>query len=403
VPSSGVIDLAIGMIFVFGVIAALASVVTELIARFIGLRGAYLLTGLRELVDGEGFPVDLAQAEADYHNMQDLMQRSTPPAAAEPSPPPAAAESPPRPATVAALPPLPATRFPPSVTGALLGGPILSSQGMVGEISSRRLTLAPAPGPGRAPKMVADRQAGRLWSQRRSLPSYISARSFAEAVIDLVVPDAAGQTTMAAIQQGVNRLPAGIPFRTSLQALVKNADGKVDQFRSGVEHWYDDHMDRVSGWYKRNVAHITLIVGAILIVLLNINALTIAHTLYAESTVSSALSAVATKSTTCPPGQDPQDCLARLQADLSAVATAGLPIGWGTVRDCQARGARCNWMDQRGLFSPHGGSPWQLLLVLTGFLVMLIAIVPSARFWFDLLGRLGSLRLTGPKPAPPAQ
>jgi hypothetical protein len=394
------------MIFVFGVTAALASVVTELIARLIGLRGAYLLAGLRELVDGEGFPVDLARAEADYQHMHALMRGSTPPAAAAVTPTPVT--------------PTPSeARFPPSVTGALLGGPILSSQGMVGEISSRKLTLAPAQGPGRVPKMVADRQAGRLWSQRRSLPSYISARSFAEAVIDLVVPDATEQTapdateqtapdateqtTMDAIQRGVNTLPAGLPFRTSLQALVKNADGKVDQFRSGVEHWYDDHMDRVSGWYKRNVAKITLVVGAILIVLLNINALTIAHTLYSESTVNSAVSAVATNSTTCPPAESQQDCLARLQANLSAVATAGLPIGWGTVRDCQAPRSRCNWMDQRGLFSQHGGSPWQLLLVLVGFLIMVIAIVPGARFWFDLLGRLGSLRSTGPKPASPAQ
>jgi hypothetical protein len=51
VPSSGLIDLAIGMVFVFGVTAALASVFTEAAARLVGLRGAYLLVGLRELVD----------------------------------------------------------------------------------------------------------------------------------------------------------------------------------------------------------------------------------------------------------------------------------------------------------------------------------------------------------------
>ena len=39
-PSSAIIDLAIGLIFVFGVTAALASVFTELVSRFIGLRGA---------------------------------------------------------------------------------------------------------------------------------------------------------------------------------------------------------------------------------------------------------------------------------------------------------------------------------------------------------------------------
>jgi hypothetical protein len=56
-------------------------------------------------------------------------------------------------------------------------------------------------------------------------------------------------------------------------------------------------------------------------------------------------------------------------------------------------------MDQRGLFSRHGGSFWQFVLVLLGFLLMVIAIVPGAQFWFGLLSKIGSIRSTGPKPA----
>jgi hypothetical protein len=370
VPSSGLIDLAIGMIFVFGVTAALASVFTEAAARLVGLRGAYLLTGLRELVDsGVEQSTDLTDIERDYRSMQDLMLGS----------------------------PLPSPL--PSATGALLGGPILRNQGLVGQMTSRRLTLGPTRKTGRLPKMAATGEAGRLWAQRRSLPSYISGDSFAEAVIDLVVPNAAGQTTMETIANNVNRLPAGLPLKSSLQALIKNAEGDVSRFRSAVERWYDDHMDRVSGWYKLNAAKITLVAGGILIVLLNINALTIGRTLYTESAVSAAVSTVAARGTNCPAGQDPQACLAKLQAQLSAATAAGLPVGWGTVRDCVAPGARCNWMDQRGLFSRHGHSVWQLLLVLAGFLIMIIAIVPGAQFWFGLLSRIGTLRAAGPKPA----
>ena len=133
--------------------------------------------------------------------------------------------------------------------------------------------------------------------------------------------------------------------------------------------------------------------------LLNINVLTIGRTLYSQTAVNTAVSAVATKATSCPVGKDPQQCLSRLQAQLSAAASAGLPIGWGTVRDCQAPGARCNWMDQRGLFSRHGDSFWQFVLVLIGFFLMIIAIVPGAQFWFGLLSKIGSIRSTGPKPA----
>ena len=79
VPSSGLIDLAIGMVFVFGVTAALASVFTEAAARLVGLRGAYLLTGLRELVDsGVDKSTDLTDIEGSYRSMQDLMRGSPP-------------------------------------------------------------------------------------------------------------------------------------------------------------------------------------------------------------------------------------------------------------------------------------------------------------------------------------
>jgi hypothetical protein len=380
VPSSGVIDLAIGLTFVFGATAALAAVVTELIARLTGLRGAYLLTGLRELVDGSGATTDLADAEADYRNMQGLVRgAAAPPPGAPPAAPPGTASL--------------------SATGALLGSPILSSQGMTGQISSRKITLAPAKKAAGLPKMTADRTAGSLWSQRRSLPSYISSRSFADAVIDLVVPDAAGQNTMTTISRNIDALPAQLPLKSSLQALASSAGTDISRFRTGVEHWYDDHMDRVSGWYKRYVAKITLVIGAVLVLLLNINALTIGRTLYAQSTVSRAISTLAAKSANCPVSQSRQDCLAGLQAELSAATTAGLPIGWGTVRDCTAAGTQCNWLDQRGIFSRHGNSGWQLVLVLAGFLIMIIALVPGARFWFGLLSKLGTLRAAGPKPA----
>ena len=59
-------------------------------------------------------------------------------------------------------------------------------------------------------------------------------------------------------------------------------------------------MDRVSGWYKRHVAKITLVVGAILVLLLNINTLTIGRTLYTDSIVSSAVSTAAAKAPTAP-------------------------------------------------------------------------------------------------------
>ena len=384
--SSPVIDLAIGITFVFAVTAALASLLTEFIARFLGLRGAYLLSGLRELVDGGDTPTALTDVQKDYGDIQTLIKNGPPPAAGKALDDPVAEGN------------APAGNAPagPSVTGALLGGPILGNQGVAGQLSTRKLTLGETTGTGGLPTITS--KSGSKRPQLRSLPSYISARSFADAVIDLVVPNAQGQTTMDDIQTNLQVLPD--PFKTSLEALVKNANGDVSKFRTSVEQWYDDHMDRVSGWYKRRTASITLVVGAIIVVILNLNALTIGRTLYTENAVSAAVSSVAAKTTSCSSAD--QSCLANLDSELSAAAASGLPVGWGTVRACTQKGVVCGWWERRGILSPFGGDgsqAAQVLLVLLGFLIMIFALLPGAQFWFGLLTKLNTLRATGPPPA----
>jgi hypothetical protein len=416
VPSSGIVDLAIGLIFVFGVTAALASAVTEVVARFLGLRAAYLLTGLRELLDSGNVVTDLKTARNDYHNVREAMlggaTAGQPVAADVVAAKPVAAQGdaaradPAQAGTAVADTAVadhavgdsakPAGEL--SATGALLGGPILGSQGMAGLARTRNVTMEPRR-PGSDVLVQKSSSPWSLWRNRRSLPSYISARSFADAIIDLLVPEASGETTMTSVRGAIDRLPTALgPLQRSLQALAKNAGDDITKFRAAVEHWYDDHMDRVSGWYKRSAAKITLVVGAILVVLLNINSLTIARTLYSDSTVNTAVSSVAARGKSCPADENQRACLSSLESVFSSAAAAGLPIGWGTVRDCLPATAHCNWLDQRGVFSRHGGSAWQLILVLLGFLIMVGAIVPGARFWFGLLSRLGTLRSSGPRP-----
>lgn len=401
--SSGIIDLAVGIAFVFGVTAAISSVITELIARFLGLRGAFLLLGLRELLDGTDETVNVGAAEEEFDKARDLINA----AADRPAPErPVVSASPgggpvsqPAPAARADAEGAPAAGQ--SATSVLLGSPILRSQGMAGQIFSRKLTLSNGAS-NRNPLPVSQNKTGvRGWfdtmSQRRGLPSYIPARSVSEAIIGLVVPDKAGQTTMTEIRAYIGELPLPM-LRKSLLALASNADDDITKFRTSVEAWYDDHMDRVSGWYKRHVARITLAAGAVLVLLLNINTITIGRALYSDSAVRSAVATAAAKAGSCPDGTQQSSCLADLETRLTTAAQAGLPLGWGTVTDCAAAQAHCNLLDQRGIFSRHGGSAWQLLLVLIGFLLTIVALTPGAQFWFGLITKLGSLRSTGPPP-----
>ncbi len=392
--SSGIIDLAIGIIFVFGVTAAIASVATEAISRFLGLRGAYLLLGLRELVDDKNTVVNLDTATKDFGKARSLITGTPPPPddAAKP-----AAAGPPQNANASTSDEQESPE-PSSATSALLGSPILGNQGMPGQISSRRLMIGKTADNTNKHAPLPKSTDGGTLKLRRSLPSYIPARSFAEAVMDLVLPDAAGQTGMNTIQGSISKLPDSMStLRTSLAALAASANGDVTRFRSSVENWYDDHMARVSGWYKRRVAIITLVVGAILVVLLNINTITIGRALYSDSTIRSAVSAVAVKGANCP--QDQPSCLGNLEDQLTAAAQAGLPIGWGTVAECAGPNAKCNWWEQRGIIGLHGNPVWAVILALLGFLITIAAIAPGAQFWFGLLVKVNALRASGTPPA----
>ena len=406
--SSGIIDLSVGIIFVFGVTAAISSVATELIARLLGLRGAYLLLGLRELLDSQDTPVVLGEAaQEDFKKVRALINHP---------------QARPRRRPQRTRPADPCLPGPASTTAAVLGSPILRNQGIAGQIATRPLTLGSAKNdknknkPAPLPKATGK----GTWRLRRSLPAYIPARSFAEAVIDLVVPGTAGQTTMDTVQHYIGQLPDSMgPLKTSLTAMAADAAGDITRFRTSVEHWYDDHMARVSGWYKRRVTKITLMVGAILVLLLNINTITIGRALYSDSTIRSAVSTVAANGTNCQapsPSPSPSsssssspseiqgqlNCLGNLETQLTAAAQAGLPLGWGTVAPCAGPDVHCNWWAQRGIISPHGNPAWQLVLVLLGFLVTVAAIAPGAQFWFGLLTKFGSLRSSGPPPAAPS-
>ena len=223
VPTLGVIDLVIGLTFAFGITAAVSSAVTELVARSIGLRGAYLLGGLSELLDGGEQNTILADVQAAYRDTQNTM-RTTPPPAAKMQ----------------------------SATAALLGSPVLD-----GQISGSGLMLVPAGKLGRPPELRGIQGARNLWSQRRSLPSHIPARSFAEAVIDLVAPDATGQMTMTAIRQNVDSLPhqcrcSRHPCRLWPRTPTKTSAGSVPRLNTGTTTIWTGYPAGTSGMSPRS-------------------------------------------------------------------------------------------------------------------------------------------------------
>lgn len=189
-------------------------------------------------------------------------------------------------------------------------------------------------------------------------------------------------------------------MKKPLLGLLVEAQGDLTKFRQSVEQWYDDQMDRVSGWYKRHVRWISLSVAAVLVVLFNVNAIGITRSLYTDEALRETVVSQAATSADCS-SKDAGDCLTDLREEIQKVRASGLPIGWGRVAACAMPDDSCSWLERRGLTDPDQGTGQDiqtLLLVLAGWILMVLATVPGARFWFDALSRLGSLRSTGPKP-----
>jgi hypothetical protein len=166
----------------------------------------------------------------------------------------------------------------------------------------------------------------------------------------------------------IGDLPAG-PMKQAMQSLWIEAHRDATAFRGEAEVWFDQAMQRLSGSYKRRTQVWLWALGLAFAVLLDIDAVRISNALWQDQTLRQLLvnQAVLTTPAT---GVDP----ASASHQLSAL---GLPLGWD------------GW--------PSGFTNW--FSTLFGLVVTSAAVSLGAPFWFDSLSKLAHLRNAGPKPA----
>ena len=118
------------------------------------------------------------------------------------------------------------------------------------------------------------------------LPSYIASNKFALAMMDILTGPNAAANNAEALCEGVKNLKDG-PAKTALTAVLQNPRFTTDQQR--LEAWYEQGMNRVTGWYKRTSQIRIYVLAAAVTLLINADTLKILDTLWNNPTRSALL------------------------------------------------------------------------------------------------------------------
>jgi hypothetical protein len=221
--------------------------------------------------------------------------------------------------------------------------------------------------------------------KRKHRPAYVSSRNFALSLTRILRARGAN----AAQPNPVGQVEAGLDTCTpsatdQLKGLLEEASedgGSLGKFRASVERWFDDGMDRVSGWYRGWTQVWTCVLALAVAVGLNVDAIRIGERLADDTalrtTVVEQAQTTAEKEPSQPEGaKTPTEAGEGVASALNEVEALNLPILWGAGNDTVDATAVVGW------------------------LITFLALSLGAPFWFDALSKLAHLKTTGKKPQP---
>jgi hypothetical protein len=244
------------------------------------------------------------------------------------------------------------------------------------------------------------------------LPSYISAATFHAALVSEILKEyrktnSTGGTVPAAGQvfdeflKAVQTLKDGKVKYLLISILNESADMKT--FKEQLCKWYDEYMERVTGWFSRKTKIIIAIIASILVIVLNIDTIRIAKKIWTNDALRTSLvrqaeqtaanqqlagdlkeyGEIFQKDTTAANGSTLEELNSKIDSVIvlnNKVANLQLPIGWKdiTLKD-----------------NPYPSPFWSFLQMLLGWVITAFALTAGAPFWFRAMGKLVNMRNSG--------
>lgn len=407
---SNALEVATGIIFIYLLLSLICTVINEGIAAALEQRGKNLLEGIKNLLNDPKF-TSLAQYVYNHGLIDGVMQGVT---------------------DFTKTNRLPSYIAPTNFALALMD--ILGSQGsgqVVVEQTQKELEAAQKksaanPSDEALKTAVSDAEAvlARVRESAEDLQKkYVSAREAAEKVKKLKdfgkIKEASEtfQTALAAghalaaeypdplgsIQKGIEALSPGHTKQSLLVLLDKTkrevalvskeiqiGEHAVEKLRGNLESWFNDGMDRFTGWYKRWTRQISFAVAVVIVGLANADTMMLANRLARDGALRAAIVAAADGATQKMAGDFSKVQDARQQL-LDESEKLNLPLGW---IDPKVNGIEDPFEFER---IPNSAGGWALKVF--GLLISALAVSLGAPFWFDTLSKFMNVRGAGKVPA----
>jgi hypothetical protein len=215
------------------------------------------------------------------------------------------------------------------------------------------------------------------------------------------------------LMQGISNIH-DVRFQNALRTVLA-ASKNLEEARVKMEYWFNDNMQRVTEKFKRDMQRYSFVVAAVMVLVLNVDSLFVARSLWEDDALRAAVAAAAedfeqpqpSTTPTPPTGEDGEtDLSQQLQQQgqetretLQTLLNLQLPIGWQIttvtdemVQNSLALGMQDPRANPRNLwnFVPGNSNQWASLWLqkLIGMVITVIAAAQGAPFWFDLLNRL---------------
>jgi hypothetical protein len=256
-------------------------------------------------------------------------------------------------------------------------------------------------------------------------PSYVPSKTFALTLMDIFSKGRAASEDAAENAKQIQAAIAALPesdVKISLQALMRKGTVSVEDFQRTLEEWFEDSMGRVSGWYKKRTQVWSIVIASAVTIFINADTINIAQKLMINPALREKISqeAAAARNNRASSAAPASSTLtAEQKADLSSLT------GWtddfrtfhrlefqACAQKAQSAGTPASACGAQSDKTNDGSFPgldlvspvsllwlWTVIPAhLAGWVLTAIAASLGAPFWFDTLNKFMNVRSVGSSP-----